>query len=177
MKLPITDQFLWDIYDFLEKVSDIAYPVLRRRRTMADILPENPIIRRYKKMVTKQQFRKLIYYLKRNNWIKVKNLESKKAIIITKKGIDKVIKARFKIDGQQKQRRKDGKWIMIIFDIPHNHWKARSLLKSILINFGYKKFQQSVWITPYDVSEKTEQLLQFYSLDQYTRIFLIEGLS
>lgn len=35
-------------------------------------------------------------------------------------------------------------------------------------------FQQSVWITSYDVSEKTEKLMQLYSLDKYVKIFLIE---
>ena len=75
-----------------------------------------------------------------------------------------------------KNKRKDGKWIMLTFDIPEKHTKARSLLRSVLYNLGYKMFQQSIWITPYDVSEKTEKLLQLYSLDQYVRIFLIEEL-
>ena len=65
---------------------------------------------------------------------------------------------------------------MLIFDIPQTHWKSRSLLKSILLNLGYKKFQQSVWVTPFDVYQKTERLLQYHSLDQYVRIFLVEEL-
>ena len=63
---------------------------------------------------------------------------------------------------------------MLIFDIPTKHKKARILLRSILYNLGYKLFQKSVWITPYDVSEKTEKLLQLHSLDGYVKIFLIE---
>ena len=82
------------------------------------------------------------------------------------------MKASFKIEKMAK--RKDGKWIMIIFDIPQNHKKDRELLRSILINSGFKMFQQSVWITPYDVSEKIEKLLQMHSLDKYVKIFIIE---
>ena len=63
---------------------------------------------------------------------------------------------------------------MLIFDMPARNRKARNLLRSILQNLGYKMFQQSVWITPYDVSEKTESYLQMYSLDRYVKIFLIE---
>ena len=122
----------------------------------------------------RQQFSRLIYRLKRNNLIKVKNLKGKKAIILTKRGIDKTFKASFKV--QERKRRKDGKWIMIIFDVPQKHSKARNLLRSVLLNLGYKMFQQSVWITPYDVSEKTERLLQAYSLDQYVKILIVEGL-
>ncbi|MBI3631407.1 MAG: CRISPR-associated endonuclease Cas2 [Candidatus Staskawiczbacteria bacterium] len=65
---------------------------------------------------------------------------------------------------------------MIAFDIPQKHRKARELLRSILENLGYKMFQQSVWVTSYDVSEKTERLLQAYSLDNYVKIFLVEKL-
>ena len=40
----------------------------------------------------------------------------------------------------------------------------------------YKMFQQSVWISPFDISDKTEKLLQMYALDKYVKIFLIEEL-
>jgi len=65
---------------------------------------------------------------------------------------------------------------MIIFDIPEKYKSKRELLRSILKNLGYKMFQQSVWVAPYDIYEKTEQLLQFYVLDKYVKIFLVEEL-
>jgi len=43
-----------------------------------------------------------------------------------------------------------------------------------LCNLWYKLYQHSVWITPYDVSEKTEKLFQMHSLDKYVKIFLIK---
>ena len=113
-----------------------------------------------------------MYYLKRNNYIKVENLKGKEAIILTKKGLDKALKASFKIE--HKNKRKDGKWIMMIFDIPQQYKKSRNLLTGILHNLGFKMFQQSVWITPYDVSDKMEKLLQFYSLEKFVKIFLIK---
>ncbi len=175
MKLLITDQFL---YDLLESTSDTAHFILKRRRTFSDLLPgpKDPSFEIYRKFKNKQKFNKLIYYLKKNNFIKVKNLKGNNAILLTKEGKDKAIRASFKIgDGQQK-RRKDGKWIMVIFDIPQNRKRDRTLLMSVLKNLGYKLFQQSVWINPYDVFEKTERSLQFYSLDRYVRIFLVDEL-
>ena len=177
MKISVTDQFLWDIYNLLEKTGDAAYFVLRRRRTLYDVFPgpKNPIIEKYRKLKDKQQFSKLIYYLKRNNYIRVQNLKGREAIVLTKRGTDKAFLMSFKL-GEKFQKRKDKKWIMLIFDIPQTNWKSRSLLKSILLNLGYKKFQQSVWVTPFDVYQKTERLLQYHSLDQYVRIFLVEEL-
>ena len=177
MKIPITDQFLLDIiYPLLDATDNVVDFLLSNKYQQINILfgNNNPVIRKYKKDRKIRDFNQLIYHLKKSNYIKVKNLQNKKAIMLTKRGFDKVLKASFKI--QEKKRRKDGKWIMIAFDLPQKHQKARDLLRSILQNLGYKLFQQSVWVTPYDVSDKTEKLLQTYSLENYVKIFLIEEL-
>ena len=173
----ITDQFLWDVvYKFFTTVDDVVDFLLSNKYKQISILigDDNPIIKKYRKDKNRQQFSQLIYYLKKKNYIKVKSLRSKKAIILTKEGLSRTLRASFKT--QEKKKRKDGKWIMIIFDIPQKHNKARSLLRSILQNLGYKMFQHSVWITPYDVGENTEKLLQAYNLESYVKIFLIEEL-
>ncbi|MEK7080522.1 MAG: CRISPR-associated endonuclease Cas2, partial [Patescibacteria group bacterium] len=170
-----TDKFLWDIYNFFEKANNAA-DFMFKAPTMRNWLPgeENPIFKKYRRERGRREFNNLIYYLKRKGYLKAKSLESKRGIIITKPGIDKALMASFKL-GEAKKR-KDGKWVMLIFDIPQKHRKARDLLRSILLNLGYKLFQQSVWITPYNVSDKTEKLLQMHFLDKYVKIFLIDEL-
>lgn len=176
MKLPITDQFLWDLINALDKGEDMVRFLLHPPRNFSEIAfsADSPTYRKYRKILHTKKFAWLIYYLKKNNYIKAKQLEGKKTIMLTKKAIDKVLLASFKTES--KAKRKDGKWIMIAFDIPQKHPKARLLMRSVLKNLGYKMFQQSVWVTPYDVFDKTEQLLQYHSLDTYVRIFLIEEL-
>ena len=176
MKLPVTDQFLLDVYNILEEGGDIVNFFLRRRRTMMDVTndPGDPRVKRHIKKLSREKFNKLIYHLKKNNWIKVQSLKGNKTVVLTKEGIDKAIKASFKIDNQHQANRKDKKWIMVIFDIPKKDERKRGVLRSVLQGLGYKMFQKSVWITPYDVFEKTEKSLQFYLLDKYVRIFLIE---
>lgn len=173
MRTIITDKFLWDIYTFAEKAGDIL-DYTTQAPTMRNFLPgsKNPVYKKYRHDIGRRRFGSFICYLKGRGYIKVKNLEGQQAIILTKEGIDKALKASFKMEGAKK--RKDGKWIMLIFDIPANNKKSRALLRSILQNLGYKLFQQSVWISPYDVSEKTEKLLQLHSLDKYVKIFIIE---
>ncbi len=171
----VTDEFLWDMYKFLEKAGDV-FNFATKLPAMANYLPgpKNPIFRKYQKDRNKRKFTNLVYYLKRKGYIRIKNLKNKQAIMLTKEGMGKALKASFKIEG--KVKRKDGRWIMLIFDMPEKYRKSRDLLRGVLHNLGYKMFQQSVWITPYDVSEKTEKLMQFYSLDGYVKIFLIENL-
>ena len=174
MKIPITDKFLWDLYKFIGKADDVVNFLLSNKYRQVSILTgsENPVMSKYRKDMGKKGFNDLIYRLKKNNFIKADNLKGKKGIIITKEGFSKILKAGFAIE--KKTKRKDGKWIMLTFDIPEKHKKARILLRSVLHNLGYKMFQQSIWISPFDISDKTEKLLQMYSLDQYVKVFLIE---
>ncbi len=173
MKIPVTDEFLLDILMAAGKVVD--YVAGNKYQQIHMIFgTQNPVFQKYRQDKNKRKFNRFIYYLKRKNYIKVAHLEGRKAIILTKEGLSKALVAKWIFE--EKRKRKDGKWIMIVFDIPKSHSKARDLLRSILKNLGYVLFQYSVWVTPYDVSERTEHLLQMYALDRYVKIFLIEEL-
>lgn len=174
MKTTVTDEFLWDLYYFSEEARDVLGLIFKPYPTMKTIAPNlgSEIIEKYKKRNREIEFRKLLYYLKTKGYIKVKSLEAGRAILITKKGIDKVLAADLKTD--KKQKRKDGKLTMIVFDIPEKKKHLRFLLREALYNWGYKILQKSVWVSPYDVLEKTEKFAQKYSMENYIKLFLIE---
>ncbi len=176
MKVPISDQFLWELYNILQSAGEVADFIFSSPYKKGRILTggQNPVFRKYRRDMGAQKFNKLVYYLKTKNYITVKSLEGKEGVLLSKKGISKALKASFTVD--PKKKREDGKWIMLTFDIPQQHKKARMLLRSIISNLGYKMFQQSIWICPYDVSNETEKLLQMHGLDRYVKIFLIEKL-
>ncbi len=172
MKLPITEKFLLDVYDFSEKLDktlDIFAP-----RTMTEALCPSlyELKNQYRRKQSKQQFSQLIYHLKKNGYIKIKSLKQNKGIVLTKKGSEKVLKAKLKLGNNKK--RLDGKWQMIIFDIPEEKKYLRNLLREKLILLKYKMLQRSVWICPYDVSKEIEFILRKNSIDSYVKLFLIE---
>ena len=172
MKLPVTDKFLIDVYNYTEKLNktlDIFAP-----RTMKEVCCPAlyDLKKQYKKQKEKQKFSQLIYRLKKNGYIKIKNLEQNEGIILTKKGAEKVLKAKLKT--KDKQKRQDGKWQMIIFDIPEEKRHLRNLLREKLRLLEYKMLQQSIWICPYNVQKETELVLRKYSIDSYIKLFLIE---
>lgn len=47
----------------------------------------------------------------------------------------------------------DGKWRIVIFDIWEKSRKKRDFLRNELAEFGFIKLQNSVWITPYECEE------------------------
>jgi len=173
MKLPLTDKFLWDLYNFLEKADDIFAMIFPSREFFKEARYHDlyKLKRAYEKGKSRKYFSQFIYYLKKRGYIKIKNLEQKKGVMITRKGLEKALKVRFKI--KEKRMRKDGKYQMVIFDIPERKRKLREIFREYLQILGYKMFQQSVWICPYDVYKETEEIVRKFSLDPYVRFFLI----
>ena len=175
MKLPFTDQFLLDLYNLIEGV-DRASEKFIPPRTMREVLYPDfyRLKREYERRKAKRRFSQFINYLKKKGYVEIKNLKEKQGVLLTKKGIEKVVNFKFKIKTEKREKRSDGKWQMIIFDIPEREKYLRDLLREKIYSLGYKMLQQSVWVCPYDVFKETEKFLREYSLDQYIRLFLIE---
>lgn len=172
VKIYVTDKFLGDLYVFIQNTGGV-FDSLFTYPTMRNCLPglKNPIFEKYRKERGLKEFNKLIYYLKQKGYIRAKNLEGRKALMLTKEGINRAIKASFKIN---RKKRADGKWVMLIFDIPDKYKHNRPILRSALQNLGFQIFQKSVWISPYDVSERIEKFIQTHNMEDFVRIFLIE---
>jgi len=173
MKLPLTDKFLWDIYLLLEE-ADEAFRVFAGPKTWRDVFyPDLARLRReYEKKKGRKRMQNLISYLKKKGYIKIKNLEKKEGVLITRKGAERILKINLKIC--PRKRRNDGKWIMVIFDIPEEKRLLREIFRERLQTIGYQKLQKSIWVSPFDVFEETERIIRKYGIDTYVRIFLIE---
>jgi hypothetical protein len=172
MRFPITDKFLWDLYNLIESI-DETFDLFAPRTMKEACYPELFRLRRkYERKLDRKHLSWLISYLKKKGYIKIKNLEEKQGILLTKKGAEKILKMEFKM--KEKKRRSDEKYQMIIFDIPEKKRILRNLLRENLKILGYKMLQKSIWVCPYDVLKETEGFIRRYGLDPYVRLFLIE---
>lgn len=55
---------------------------------------------------------------------------------------------------------KDGVWKLVIFDIPEKHKYVRTVLRAKLKALHFKKWQNSIWISPYAIDDEIEEELQ-----------------
>ena len=178
MKLPITDKFLWSVYQFFEDTQDVLeMPEIFKLKSFSRIGPclGREYWRVLEKKKQKRQFSQFINYLKRKNYIKIENLKGKSGILLTSQGKEKALKVKRKF--AQGIKRKDGKWVMIMYDVPENKKKARHFLRQTLLSLGYQCLQKSIWVSPYDVYKETEETIRDNSLDSFVRIFLIEEIT
>ena len=56
----------------------------------------------------------------------------------------------------------DGKWRLVIFDIPNKRKIAREGIRDALKRLGFHQLQESVWITPWPCLEHVDALRHFY---------------
>jgi DNA-binding transcriptional regulator PaaX len=63
--------------------------------------------------------------------------------------------------GFHKPRKWDGKWRVLIFDIPEHRKFLRDKIRSTLQTIGFVRLQDSVWIFPYDC----EDLITLFKAD------------
>jgi DNA-binding transcriptional regulator PaaX len=51
------------------------------------------------------------------------------------------------------RKRWDGRWRMVVFDIPEKHRGTRLRLRTMLRSLGFMQLQASVWVYPHDCEE------------------------
>jgi len=70
----------------------------------------------------------------------------------------------------KKPKKWDGKWRIVIFDIPENDRKFRSILRQHLYLLDFFKLQQSVFVSPYPFEKPILELISIYSANSYVRV-------
>ena len=102
------------------------------------------------------------------------NKDGTTTLILNENGKKKAL--RFNIDKMEIKRpvKWDGKWRIIIFDVPE---KLRGLRDSLRLHFremGLIELQKSVFVCPYPCSTKIEFIIEFYNAKKYVRFILAE---
>jgi CRISPR-associated endonuclease Cas2 len=53
----------------------------------------------------------------------------------------------------KKPKRWDGRWRVLIFDIPETRRRVRARVREVLSKIGFTRLQDSVWLYPYDCED------------------------
>ena len=171
MRITITDKFLWDLYDYFQSIDEAYGAISPKSFRQLQYQDLNRARRNYAKTKAKRKFGQFVNYLIKHGYIKAKTLEGIEGITLTPKGLEKAFMVKNKFSNRKK--RKDGRWVMVIFDIPENLKKTRNFLRKSLVDLGYQQLQKSVWICPYDIYSETETTIRLCEVSSYVRIFLI----
>jgi len=179
IKLPFTEKFLWDLYNFKNKTGDLIDKIIPEKYGLPfsdfNIFRDewtNENKKKYEKEKNKKRFTWLIRRLKQEGCLRTLKIKNESSIIITSRGLDRIFKTGLKLTA--KEPRKDGKWQMVLFDIPESKRMGRDCFRNGLQYLGYRMLQKSIWVCQYDVMQETKNLIKRYNLKEYTEILLIQ---
>jgi|GEM_PF-3723829 len=63
----------------------------------------------------------------------------------------------------------DGKWRIVLFDVPESKRPIRDYLRNVLKRQGFIEFQRSMWVWPYRLPEFISKLISDSHMRKYTR--------
>lgn len=75
------------------------------------------------------------------------------------------------------QRHWNGKWHLVLFDIPIDKRKRRDIFRLHLKKLGFVLYQDSVWVYPYPCEEFVRQVSDFYHISHCVSFAIAEKLT
>lgn len=113
----------------------------------------------------KSSFSKALKRLRENGFVEL--IDDNELIYrLTDKGKEKAVLAKLLLeDGEW-----DGKWRVVIFDIPEKRRSARDLLRHNLKNWGFTSWQQSVWVTKKKCTEVLRNYIKQIGIEDWVMI-------
>jgi DNA-binding transcriptional regulator PaaX len=97
-------------------------------------------------------------------------------IILTSNGKKKALTYDLENMRIKKPDKWDGKWRVVLFDIPDNRRKIRDALRFQLKNLGFYEFQESVFVYPYDCKDEIDYLIEFYDIRRFVRFIIADSI-
>ena len=76
----------------------------------------------------------------------------------------------------QKPKRWDGKWRVMIFDIPEKKKRVREQIRHIFDQAGLRRLQDSVWVYPYDCEDVITLLKTDFSVGKDLLYLIVDEL-
>lgn len=103
-----------------------------------------------------------LHRLEEKGWVESKGERRQKIIAITPLGRAQLLVSRKKL-----KKEWDGKWRLVIFDVPEKKRKNRDFFRYQLRAIGLQPIQRSVWVTPFNLLPEVEELVEMCEVKSY----------
>jgi len=121
----------------------------------------------------------------RKLWLEIRGLYKSKLLrkeecadgsftfVLTDKGKIRAMNYHFE---KMKIERKDwdGKWRIVVFDIPEKIRRGRDILRDKLGRLGFFELQKSVFVFPYQCEDEINFIIEYFNLRRYVRFGVLE---
>lgn len=113
----------------------------------------------------KSALAKAVKRLRENGWIDFVS-DKELALRLTNEGRTQALWTKMKL-GNEKW---DGKWRLVIWDIPEKRRNARDLFRHQLKQLGFKQFQQSVWTSKKNCTLLLKEYIKKVGIEDWVKV-------
>lgn len=92
---------------------------------------------------------------------------------ITEKGYRLLAKRKLEGMAAVHPKRWDGKWRMLMFDVPEKRHRDRDLLRKMIRTLGFYRLQASVWVYPYACQDMVELIRGAYAFERVHVLYIV----
>jgi len=121
--------------------------------------------------LSRKRYYDAAYRLKKRGLVEISNKKNERFIKLTAEGQLAFLLSKAKIKEPQTW---DGKWRIVMFDIPESAHEKRDQIRYLLKKMGFKKLQASVFVSPHPLNYSAVDFLKRSKLIGYIRILRVE---
>jgi DNA-binding transcriptional regulator PaaX len=138
----------------------------------------DPIFKSVNKLEKKVESRRLLTLMRRQALVEVTELPDGKLLIeLTEKGKKRALVASLDDLSISSPVRWDGKWRIVIFDVPERYKAGRDAMTARLQSLGFRMLQRSVWVHPFPCLEQISAITHAYAIKPFVSLAIVEEIN
>jgi DNA-binding transcriptional regulator PaaX len=112
---------------------------------------------------------KAIKYLEEQQRISLSKKGNRHFMYVTEAGEMKLAEEEIWELAIRPQKKWDGQWRLVLCEVPASHARARTLFKDKLHEMGFREYQTSVFIYPYECFSEIDAVAQWCHIEPYVQ--------
>ena len=161
-------------------LEDLATPIKESGLSVGDIVyhPYKILYGDLKKLYKGGTVQRSLKRAEKSGLLQKRKIDEKTYLTLTELGEKKLIQLRkeLKISIEAKDEEWDGKYRIVLFDIPENNRAVRDLLRAKLKELEFIGWQKSVWISKKRVTKELRDFFKEAGLGDYTLVIETQDL-
>jgi len=122
----------------------------------------------------RKQFRTALKRLEKRGYIHCQGDRTSWDFRLTKEGRE-ILRHKRMDDISIRPQKWDGKWRLVIFDIPEKFRSSRDALRGKLNGLGFQYLNLSVWVHPFECRNEINAIIEYYGVGEYVRCAIVES--
>lgn len=164
------------VFDYLSEAFYAGQRVVRPNPfVILDVLVDS--IKEFRKeKISKKQIRRVLKNLEKKEIIHLKEKDDKVYVYLKDKNNPLLLKYSTKrlLDFKKREKKWDGRWILVFFDVPEIQRNKRDYLRRFLDKLGFYRYQKSVYVFPYECKNEVNLIKKIVEGGKYIKYLVTE---